>query len=86
MRSGTHNRSKYRRGVSDGQPLRRAGGLTRFNETGCGGLISADGKIMTAAHVVHSMDQIDEFLGGETLPARLISSGPAPLSDGDGPR
>src|SRR5262249_20115920 len=32
-------------------------------------------KVMTAAHVVHSMDQIDvEFLGGETVSARVIAS------------
>jgi S1-C subfamily serine protease len=61
-----------------GRDVERAGGLTRFNETGSGVLVSADGKIMTAAHVVHSMDQIDvEFLGGETVPARVISSEPA---------
>ena len=61
-----------------GRDVERAGGLTRFNETGSGVLVSADGKIMTAAHVVHSMDQIDvEFLGGEKIPARVISSEPA---------
>jgi len=61
-----------------GRDVERAVGLTRFNETGSGVLISADGKIMTAAHVVHSMDQIDvEFLGGEKIPARVISSEPA---------
>ncbi len=53
-------------------------GLTRFVETGSGVLISADGKIMTAAHVVHSMDEvIVEFLGGEKIPAKVLSSEPA---------
>jgi serine protease Do len=61
-----------------GRDVEGAGGLTRFNETGSGVLISADGKVMTAAHVVHSMDEINvEFLGGETVPARVISSEPA---------
>ena len=33
---------------------------------------------MTAAHVVHSMSEITvEFLGGETMPARVIASEPA---------
>ena len=35
-----------------------ASGQTRFNETGSGVLISPDGKVMTAAHVVHAMDEI----------------------------
>jgi len=39
-----------------GRDVEGSGGLTRFNETGSGVLISADGKIMTAAHVVQSMD------------------------------
>jgi serine protease Do len=61
-----------------GSDVESLGGLTRFTETGSGVLISADGKIMTAAHVVHSMDQITvEFLRGETVPARVISSEPA---------
>jgi serine protease Do len=55
-----------------------AGGETRFTETGSGVLISADGKVMTAAHVVHSMDEITvEFLGGETVSARIVASEPA---------
>jgi serine protease Do len=61
-----------------GRDVEGSGGLTRFNETGSGVLISADGKIMTAAHVVQSMDEINvEFLLGETVPARVISSEPA---------
>ena len=55
-----------------------AGGQVRFVETGSGVLISADGKVMTAAHVVHSMNEITvEFLGGETVSAKVIASEPA---------
>src|SRR6266498_6000453 len=55
-----------------------AGGQTRFNETGSGVLISSDGKVMTAAHVVNTMDEINvEFLGGETIAARVVASEPA---------
>ena len=53
-------------------------GLVSFHEIGSGVLVSADGKVMTAAHVVHAMDEITvEFVGGETVPARVISSEPA---------
>jgi S1-C subfamily serine protease len=55
-----------------------ASGQTSFSETGSGVLISADGKVMTAAHVVHAMDEISvEFLGGDTVAARVVSSEPA---------
>ena len=55
-----------------------AGGQSRFAETGSGVLISRDGRVMTAAHVVHSMDEITvQFLGGETVPARVVFSEPA---------
>jgi S1-C subfamily serine protease len=53
-------------------------GQTRFTETGSGVLISADGQVMTAAHVVHAMDEVTvEFLGGETVTARIVASEPA---------
>jgi S1-C subfamily serine protease len=52
-----------------------AGGQVRFLETGSGVLISADGKVMTAAHVVATMDEISvEFLGGEKVSAKVIAS------------
>jgi len=53
-------------------------GITRFSETGSGVLITADGKVMTAAHVVNAMDEITvEALGGEAVSARILSSEPA---------
>jgi S1-C subfamily serine protease len=52
-------------------------GVARFREIGSGVLISADGKIATAAHVVHTMNEIMvEFLGEDPIPARVISSEP----------
>ena len=60
-----------------GQDVTAAGRVT-FGETGSGVLISSDGKVMTAAHVVHTMDTITvEFLGGEIVSARVIASEPA---------
>jgi S1-C subfamily serine protease len=61
-----------------GRDVEGPGGLTRFNETGSGVLISADGKILTAAHVVQTMDEISvEVVGGDMVPAKVISSEPA---------
>ena len=62
-----------------GQEAPDAGsGLVGFTETGSGVLISADGKVMTAAHVVQAMDEINvEFIGGETVRARVVASEPA---------
>lgn len=52
-----------------------AEGTVRFKEIGSGVLISADGKVATAAHVVQTMENITvEFLGEEPVPARVISS------------
>ena len=53
-------------------------GQVHFNETGSGVLISPDGKVMTAAHVVQAVDEIGvEFLGGERVSAKVIASEPA---------
>jgi len=52
-------------------------GMSRFREIGSGVLISPDGKIATAAHVVHTMNEIAvEFLGEDPVPARVIASEP----------
>ena len=54
-----------------------ARGVGQFTETGSGVLMSADGHVMTAAHVVHSMDEITvEFLGGDRVSAHVIASEP----------
>jgi len=56
----------------------RAGGVTRFTETGSGVLVSSDGKVMTAAHVVNGMDEITvEGIGGEVVRATIISANAA---------
>src|SRR2546422_5092175 len=57
--------------VPMGQPV-SVGGL------GSGVLISPDGKVLTAAHVVQTADAIEvQFLTGETLKARVLSSEPS---------
>ncbi|HZN52470.1 MAG TPA: trypsin-like peptidase domain-containing protein [Methylomirabilota bacterium] len=54
-----------------------ADSIARFKEIGSGVLISADGKVATAAHVVHTMEDITvEFLGEEPVAARVIASEP----------
>ena len=51
--------------------------LTGVSGVGSGVLVSADGKVMTAAHVVQTADQITvEFLSGERVDARVIASEP----------
>src|SRR5262250_3949279 len=50
-------------------------GVTRFSEIGSGVMIEADGKVMTAAHVVNAMDEITvEAVGGESITARIVAS------------
>ena len=55
-----------------------AGGVTRFAETGSGVLVSSDGRVMTAAHVVNGMDEITvEGIGGEVVRATIVSANAA---------
>jgi serine protease Do len=55
-----------------------ASGETRYTETGSGVLVSTDGQVMTASHVVHLLDEITvQFLGGETVTAQVVASEPA---------
>jgi len=62
---------------SRGKEIAGTGQVTRFSEVGSGVVISRDGKVITAAHVVQTADEITvEFLGGETVTARVIASEP----------
>jgi len=55
-----------------------ASGIVRFNETGSGVLVSSDGRVMTAAHVVNGMDEITvQGIGGEVVRAKLLSANAA---------
>jgi S1-C subfamily serine protease len=52
--------------------------LTSLPGIGSGVLISKDGKVMTAAHLIQSADEISvEFQTGERVKARILSSDPA---------
>jgi len=54
------------------------GQLVSIGGLGSGVLISEDGKVMTAAHVVQAADQVVvRFLSGEKIPGRVLSSEPA---------
>ena len=51
------------------------GGWTSDEGLGSGVLVSADGKVMTAAHVVQTADRIEVlFSDGQRSPARVVSS------------
>lgn len=50
-------------------------GLTAIPGLGSGVLISADGKIMTAAHVVQTADKVAvQFMDGKLYPAHVVAS------------
>src|SRR5262244_3406242 len=61
-----------------GRDLVMQGGTStpvKFNEVGSGVLVSTDGKVLTAAHVVQIADEVTvEILGGETVTARVVGS------------
>jgi S1-C subfamily serine protease len=63
-----------------GTDVARDGTARQVNVAGLGSgvLISTDGKVLTAAHVVQTADAIEvEFLGGEKIRARVVASEPA---------
>jgi serine protease Do len=63
-------RTKERAVTAQGQAASESG-------VGSGVLIAADGKVITAAHVVQTADEITvEFLGGESVRARVVASEP----------
>jgi S1-C subfamily serine protease len=63
--------------VKQKQLSRTDGRLVSVGGLGSGVIISDDGKVLTAAHVVQVADEIEvEVLGGETVTARVIGSLP----------
>ena len=53
-------------------------GLTYITEIGSGVVVSAQGDVITAAHVVQAMDEITvEFADGATVSAHVVASEPA---------
>src|SRR2546428_11414845 len=65
-----HTKEKEFPTIPDTQPVSVAG-------LGSGVLVSSDGQVLTAAHVVQTADAIVvEFLTGEFLQARVVSSEP----------
>ena len=52
-----------------------ADGQGRVSDIGSGVVVSSDGKIMTAAHLVHGAEGIGvQFLGGRTVGASVVAS------------
>ena len=61
-------------------PPGEAGPAVRLAGLGSGVLVSRDGRVITAAHVVQAADAIEvEFLDGEKVAARVVSSEPETL-------
>jgi S1-C subfamily serine protease len=63
--------------IQEQDPLRAPGTVAGYMDAadGSGVLISRDGKVLTAAHVVQTADRVlVEFSGGEQLPAHVVGS------------
>ena len=72
---GRRTSASPRRGRDPGRGRDGDFGTVKFSEIGSGVLISPDGKVATAAHVVQQMEDITvEFLGEEPVAARVIAS------------
>jgi len=57
------------------EPGAPSGIVTSVSSVGSGVLVSADGKVVTAAHVVQTADSVDvEFIGGMVVKARIVAS------------
>jgi S1-C subfamily serine protease len=53
----------------------RAGGFVRADSLGSGVLIAADGKVLTAAHVVQTADTVNvEFTDGSIVSAKVVAA------------
>jgi len=60
------------------EPAWEEGAPTKAGGLGSGVVISEDGKILTASHVVHLADRVAVRFGdGKTLPARILGSEPS---------
>lgn len=63
------------RTIERGLPPEQSTGLMTFPGLGSGVVISADGKVMTAAHVVQTADRVAvEFADGKLYPAHVVAS------------
>jgi serine protease Do len=58
--------------------LQADGGLTSVSGLGSGFVISSDGLVITAAHVIQTSETLEvEFLDGTTVPAQVVQSDPS---------
>jgi serine protease Do len=61
--------------VAAAAPGAQSGGVMNVAGVGSGVLVSADGKVVTAAHVVQTADTVDvEFTNGLVVKARIVAS------------
>jgi len=65
------------RTISTGPTVESRGTVVTQEGVGSGTVISRDGKVLTAAHVVQTADEVMvEFFDGTSIPGRVVSSDP----------